>query len=758
MEQKQFAPSMTFTEREVRKTKIGTLGVTKTGMLLTSANGPGDKIINITSEDELVQIFGKPTAYNYKDWFNAASYLKYASDLYVVRPIVTEGVDAWENAGITFTVDYDSNYAVTSANASVANMYNEDIADNTLFSAGLTNKNALQFIDKYVNKNNEVGVLVCSKKEDYDLPLLESNMVGEATIGKRAYLNLLTAPVVADLPAALALLENSAGAFYHPMSSSAHGDAYVFLMNTTHYTIVRLNKTNGTFNPATQTTWTLANSNGFVETFDLTTLANGSYKILNKADDSFYTYSVSTGTVTWNTTTPDTYQSPLYIPHYNTYSLIDYIIMQDFASSLYDGVTKKLKPFSDIVQKNLNFIQGDLAVLILLKNIEGLWEVAEIFYGNYDEYARETSGVTKSIKKKINKDSKYVYCVTNATYSDFINTWSTKSLNLIQGATTGTAIITQTTVYDFEKPSVIGYEGLVAAAEDNFGANGQLQPELLIGFHNQANSGWLDTMPIIANLTGMSLALVGLTDETGMVGAKEKDIVEDIVDLLGNARTDTSFGALTEFNTYTMSFNEMKLYWDKYNQKYVWVPIVGDIAGKMCVNDFVNGADSAIAGTDRGVISNYARLLYSGNYNQNLLSKNGVNGIIYDYDLGTTYLFEYMTNTQLDLITKEANVRRMIIKIKHFLKRILKGNYFEYNNTEVRDKTLYQIGQVFEAFKESGGLYDYELICNDENNTADMVNQQKFVLDIKLQPGRLIKHIIVNIINYDQGLDIRESE
>lgn len=798
MDAKQYAPSMIFTEREVRKTVIGTLGQTKTGMILPAGNGPANKITNITSEEQLVDIFGIPTEHNYKDWFNAAAYLKYASDLYVVRPINT----TWTNANLNLSV---SGGVATPSNSTVSDMYNEDIAENTLFTRTISGTNAIEFINKYINDKNEIGVLVCSKETDYDLPILESNLVSHYV--SSSTLNTDSTSLEDDFP----LEDANHGDTYLVGTGAAWTSLKLNKNNSNYVNVITNSTTTSTINSGTKTIdlvgqnysgalvagqkFTLAGSTGSDGTYTVVTctLAGSDTEIVvseaivadanleitatitplwsgvdathcptyitvttftvdvpifNREDAKFYTLDFSENSPLVAYTTQPLY----YLEHKDSNSLVDYIVEQDFVSSMYNSSTKKLKTFREIVQKAVNFINAELAVIVIEKDSNGLWNITDdIFVGSYDPSAKYTSGLTKSISKVINNNSKYVYCVANTTYTNFVNTWSTKDLEL------STVIITDSTGIEYYNPATITNTYLVEAAE-NFGLNGQLQPELLIGFDNEANSGWLDTMAKIAGETGFSTALIGISDETGIAGAKESVINAAFVDMLGNARTDTSFGALTEFNSYTMTFNMMKLYWDKYNEVYRWTPIVGNIAGMMTANDENNGAQSAVSGTTRGRITDFARLIYSGNYDQNILSKNGINGIIFDYEYGYPYLFDYITNTQEDLITREANVRRMIVKIKHFLRKILKGNYFEYNNEFLRNKTLYQINQVFQDFKDKGGLIDYELICNEKNNDANAINQQQFILDIKLQPGRLVKHISINIKNYDAGIDIREVE
>ena len=75
--------------------------------------GPINQIVPIGSEQELVQIFGKPNSSNFETWFTAANFLQYTNGLRVVRA-ATGTVNATANgAGLLITNEdfYIANYA-----------------------------------------------------------------------------------------------------------------------------------------------------------------------------------------------------------------------------------------------------------------------------------------------------------------------------------------------------------------------------------------------------------------------------------------------------------------------------------------------------------------------------------------------------------------------------------------------------------------------------------------------------------------------
>lgn len=89
---------------------------------IAATQGPVNQLTYITSETELVSIFGKPTQYNYEAWFSAAQFIAYGGIVGVIRPMDSSNVVGLKNAntdGLTSvlienTLDYLQNETVPS--------------------------------------------------------------------------------------------------------------------------------------------------------------------------------------------------------------------------------------------------------------------------------------------------------------------------------------------------------------------------------------------------------------------------------------------------------------------------------------------------------------------------------------------------------------------------------------------------------------------------------------------------------------------
>lgn len=420
----------------------------------------------------------------------------------------------------------------------------------------------------------------------------------------------------------------------------------------------------------------------------------------------------------------------------------------------------------DVVSPTPNFSKNEVVVLVFRKEfVSGRYDLVESFTGNYNYNSKNSSGASNYIETIINKNSKFIYC--NADTTDNADLSLTPGINTsAKGIVDCMMIDTSNSEYDRVMNMRAGEsdtENYLTAvdlrlAADEFSIRGNTFVNLLIGYDNGLTSGYFDDMSEIAKESGTALAVISY-DSGDYAGQKNDVIRAAVVDALGNKRQDTTSGALTSFNDYTFVIATSKLMFDKYNNKDRWMGLAGDIAGRMTANDAVNGSWYAVAGTERGIVSNYKRLLWSPSAtNQNELSRQGLNFIVNDKEIGYAYMFEYMTNTTENKITAEANVRRLLITLKDYLRSSLKGTFYSFNDAVERNAVLYKITDTFENIKARRGLYDFRLVCDETNNTADVINQQQFVVDVLVQPTRLVKYIKVNFSIFDAGFNLQEFE
>jgi hypothetical protein len=170
------SPSVDVREFELSLT-VPNLPSSKTGTVIRSNTGPCLKIESITSENDLVTMFGKPNNDNYKDWFNAWNFLQYASSLYAVRPLPKYEVgglfENCQNAGAKVSAEQ-------SQMQSLAGIYNPDVAEQTFESETFAEK--LHFFNKNITNVQDQAVAVCSSNYFWNSPIcMDNNAVIDLT-------------------------------------------------------------------------------------------------------------------------------------------------------------------------------------------------------------------------------------------------------------------------------------------------------------------------------------------------------------------------------------------------------------------------------------------------------------------------------------------------------------------------------------------------------------------------------------------------
>ena len=119
----QVSPGVSVTEKDLTNV-VPAVSTSSGGIVLVAEKGPIGEITSISSEKQLVDTFGKPTADNFEQWFTAANFLGYGNNLKVVRPVtgVVNAVSTGTAPLIKNTSDYSDNYLTASGAGTVTSI------------------------------------------------------------------------------------------------------------------------------------------------------------------------------------------------------------------------------------------------------------------------------------------------------------------------------------------------------------------------------------------------------------------------------------------------------------------------------------------------------------------------------------------------------------------------------------------------------------------------------------------------------------
>jgi hypothetical protein len=226
------------------------------------------------------------------------------------------------------------------------------------------------------------------------------------------------------------------------------------------------------------------------------------------------------------------------------------------------------------------------------------------------------------------------------------------------------------------------------------------------------------------------------------------------------AEATTIVGA-PELGAYTRSsFAVMDSGWkymyDKYNDRYVYVPLNGDVAGTCVVTDNADDPWFSPAGFNRGVIKNAVKLAWSPKKaDRDTLYKNGVNPVINSPGAGIV-LFGDKTLLAKPSAFNRINVRRLFIVLEKAIATAAKFQLFEFNDAFTRAQFVALVEPFLRDVQGRRGIYDFRVVCDETNNTPQVIDSNEFRADIFVKPAKSINFITLTFIATRTGISFEE--
>lgn len=216
--------------------------------------------------------------------------------------------------------------------------------------------------------------------------------------------------------------------------------------------------------------------------------------------------------------------------------------------------------------------------------------------------------------------------------------------------------------------------------------------------------------------------------------------LSDMVDALNEYRNElpsTSYAVLDSGSKYQ---------YDRYNDKYRFVPLNGDIAGLSARTDYTNDPWFSPAGLNRGQVKNVVKLAVNpGKTERDNLYKNGVNPVVNFPGQGTV-LFGDKTLLAKPSAFDRINVRRLFIVLEKAIATAAKYQLFEFNDSFTRAQFKNLVEPFLRDVQGRRGVTDFRVKCDDTNNTGEVIDRNEFIADIFIKPNRSINFITLNFI------------
>ena len=244
-------------------------------------------------------------------------------------------------------------------------------------------------------------------------------------------------------------------------------------------------------------------------------------------------------------------------------------------------------------------------------------------------------------------------------------------------------------------------------------------------------------------------------DAVVFVSPERSDVVN-----VANANTQTS-NVISFYNTirsssYVVFDSGYKYQYDRYNDVYRFVPLNGDIAGLSARTDLVADSWYSPAGFNRGIIRGAVKLAFNPNKTQrDDLYRNRVNAVVTFPGQGTV-LFGDKTGLSAPSAFDRINVRRLFIVLEKAISTASKFQLFEFNDEFTRANFRNIVEPFLREVQGRRGITDFLVVCDETNNTGEVIDRNEFVAEIFVKPARSINFITLQFVATRTGVSFEE--
>ena len=246
------------------------------------------------------------------------------------------------------------------------------------------------------------------------------------------------------------------------------------------------------------------------------------------------------------------------------------------------------------------------------------------------------------------------------------------------------------------------------------------------------------------------LAIIGANYE--IVGQKSTKIVELLLDDVNNGEIASG----STRNSYCAYFGNYAQIWDTYNDKFRWISVAGMVAGRRAKTTYDLQPWYASAGEIQGQLKGVTKWAFSPNVGaRDKMYVSQINSIVRFPGRGDQ-VYGQKTLQAANSAFSRINVRLLFNYIKRNLSVALRSFVFELNDQYTRNRVEALCKQFLQRVKTLRGLYDYGVQCNEENNTAQVIDNNELRISAALKPTKISEYIYLDL--YAVGTDVNISE
>jgi hypothetical protein len=234
---------------------------------------------------------------------------------------------------------------------------------------------------------------------------------------------------------------------------------------------------------------------------------------------------------------------------------------------------------------------------------------------------------------------------------------------------------------------------------------------------------------------------------SGVVGVIDDDTQASNIVKFANGVKSSSYGIIDSGYKYT---------YDRFNNQFRYIPTNADVAGLMTRTNIRAFPWFSPAGQQRGVLNNAVKLAFNPNQNQrDELYQARVNPISFQPGIGIL-LFGDKTALGYASAFDRINVRRLFLTVEQALEGAAKAQLFELNDEITRANFVNIVEPYLRDVQAKRGIYDFLVICDETNNTPDIIDNNEFRADIFLKPAKSINYVSLTFVATRTGVSFEE--
>ena len=236
----------------------------------------------------------------------------------------------------------------------------------------------------------------------------------------------------------------------------------------------------------------------------------------------------------------------------------------------------------------------------------------------------------------------------------------------------------------------------------------------------------------------------------------ERSDVVNVADSVAQTSNVIGFFNGISSSSYITFDSGYKYMYDRYNDVNRFIPLNGDMAGLSARTDLIADAWFSPAGLNRGQVRGAIKLAYNPTKTQrDELYRARVNPVVTFPGQGTL-LFGDKTGLSAPSAFDRINVRRLFITLEKAIATASKFQLFEFNDEFSRANFRNIVEPFLREVQGRRGITDFLVVCDETNNTGEVIDRNEFIAEIFVKPARSINFITLSFIATRTGVAFEE--